>query len=289
MPLILLDGDMLVFRALVGSEREMNWGDHIWTLHTNIPQAWDKLDRRLTEILKQLPERDQPVLVFSGDHNFRKGLEPSYKGNRAGSRKPLGYAEVVEAITTKSAWGHLGPRPQYGVVQIMNLEGDDAMGILATKPGNHGSIIVSDDKDMKTIPGFLWRYAEKQGEGVKREILTITGEEADYWHMFQTLTGDVTDGYRGCPGLGPVLAEEMLKERLKFSKVTKVITRGKNKGTEQSLWEKATSSSPWETVCSCFERAGLSEDDALLQARLARILRWTDWNTQTKEPKLWTP
>ena len=32
------------------------------------------------------------------------------------------------------------------------------MGIIATKPGNEGKVtIVSDDKDMKTIPGRLYR------------------------------------------------------------------------------------------------------------------------------------
>ena len=36
-------------------------------------------------------------------------------------------------------------------------------------------------------------------------------------------------------------------------------------------------------------KAGYTRDDALEQARLARILRWTDWDEKKGEPILWTP
>jgi DNA polymerase-1 len=42
-------------------------------------------------------------------------------------------------------------------------------------------------------------------------------------------------------------------------------------------------------VVSLYAKAGLTEADALRQARLARILRWTDWDNKKKEPILWTP
>jgi hypothetical protein len=41
----------------------------------------------------------------------------------------------------------------------------------------------------------------------------ITEAQADRFHMIQTLTGDVTDGYPGCPGIGPVKAEQILNVR----------------------------------------------------------------------------
>ena len=38
-----------------------------------------------------------------------------------------------------------------------------------------------------------------------------------------------------------------------------------------------------------FEKKGLTEDDALLQARVARILRASDYDFKKKEPIMWTP
>ncbi len=58
-------------------------------------------------------------------------------------------------------------------------------------------IIVSLDKDMKTIPGF--HYNQKHPE---LGIFEVTPKEADEWHLIQTLAGDQTDGYAGCPGIG---------------------------------------------------------------------------------------
>ena len=38
-----------------------------------------------------------------------------------------------------------------------------------------------------------------------------------------------------------------------------------------------------------YEKAGMTEDDALLTARLAYILHDKDYNEKTKEITLWTP
>jgi DNA polymerase-1 len=45
----------------------------------------------------------------------------------------------------------------------------------------------------------------------------------------------------------------------------------------------------WAAVVAAYEKAGLTEQDALTQARLARILRYSDWDNEKKEPILWTP
>src|SRR5262249_40632645 len=131
--------------------------------------------------------------------------------------------------------------------------------ILATSdkiiPGR--KIIVSADKDMKTIPGEHY-------DPNKRElgVVTVSRLEADGYHMMQTLTGDTTDGYTGCPGVGPKKAEKIL-------------------GDEPHLW--------WHRVVEAYDKAGLSEAEALTQARVARILRATDYDFKLKKPILWTP
>jgi len=139
---------------------------------------------------------------------------------------------------------------EYDVIIMPELEADDAMGIYATKLT--GNIIVSPDKDMRQIPGKLYNL---------EDTTTITPEEGARWHLIQTLAGDQTDGYSGVPGIGVKRAE--------------------------TLFNKEGYS--WATVVKAFEDKGLTEEDALLNARLARILTVKDYDSKQKEPRLWTP
>ena len=139
---------------------------------------------------------------------------------------------------------------EYDVCIMPELEADDAMGIYATKLT--GNIIVSPDKDMRQIPGKLYNL---------EDTTTITPEEGAKWHLIQTLAGDQTDGYSGVPGIGVKRAE--------------------------TLFNKEGYS--WTTVVKAFEDKGLTEEDALLNARLARILTVEDYDSKQKEPRLWTP
>ena len=141
-------------------------------------------------------------------------------------------------------------RINYEVIVMKTLEADDAMGIYAT--AHPGNIIVSPDKDMRQIPGKLYNLTD---------TTTITAEDGAKWHMIQTLAGDQTDGYSGVPGIGVKRAE--------------------------TLFEKEGYS--WDTVVKAFKDKGLSEDDALTNARLARILTLDDYDTKRQEPILWTP
>ena len=135
------------------------------------------------------------------------------------------------------------------------LEGDDAMGLLSTKePGRH--VICSTDKDMKQIPGanFNW-YTNTH--------TNITAEEADRFFYTQVLTGDPTDGYAGIPGCGPKKAAKIL--------------------------DGVSNGDSWPVIVGAYEAAGLTEVDALQQARVARILRHPEYNFQEKKVTLWTP
>ena len=139
---------------------------------------------------------------------------------------------------------------EYKVVVKDGLEADDALGIFATKyPGN---VLVSPDKDMRQIPGELYDFKDQS---------TITPEEGAKWHLIQTMAGDNTDGYSGVPGIGVKKAEKIFEER----------------------------GYTWKAVVETFEEKDMTEEDALCNARLARILTADDYNFETKEPILWTP
>lgn len=134
------------------------------------------------------------------------------------------------------------------------IEADDIMGIFATRDVN--TIICSADKDMKTVPSTIWN---------NKDLMKIDRPTADWWFLYQVLVGDTADGYPGAPGIGPKKAEAVLSDR-------------KKPFEEQ-----------WKAVVKAYEGRGLTEADAIKQARLARILRNEDWDAVKKEPILWAP
>ena len=239
--LLLLDTDIFAYQATTSAETEVDLGGDIWSLTMDMQQAKDTFEAAVDGIKERLDTND--VLCCMSDHagNFRKQVWPDYKSNRRKSRKPVGYVAFCDWV-----------RDTYSTATRPMLEADDVMGIIASKPGNEGKVtIVSDDKDMKTIPGRLYRP-------MSDELLEISEADADRYFLTQVLTGDSADGYRGVPGIGPKKAEAILGPR-----------------------------PHWGAVEKAYIDAGLTRDDAIQQARLARILRWSDWHEG--EPMLWTP
>jgi DNA polymerase-1 len=248
---------MYLFQAAQACEVETDWGDDKWTLHSDAADVRRVFDEKIAEFMDQL-KGERPILCFSDPtrRTFRHDLTPTYKAGRKGTRKPLAYAAVRDFyVASKLIKTIIKPR----------LEADDVMGIVSTRaPGKF--IIVSGDKDMQSIPGLLYY----QGE-----LRETTQEQADKYHMMQTLTGDVTDGYPGCPGIGPVKAEQILNVR-------ETVPAGADPAPYQVR-------RMWRAVVEAFVKAKLKPEQALLQARLARILRCSEWDFERSEVKLWQP
>ena len=159
------------------------------------------------------------------------------------------------------------------------------MGILSTHPKliPGKKIIVSEDKDMKTIPGWLFNPKKD------KKPRLISPEEADWWHMLQTMTGDTTDGYKGCPLCGPEKAKEMLESPYILEAYEHVFKSGPRKGMAEVRYRKVPTANLWAGIVSLYEAQGLKERDAITQARVARICRNTDYNFTTKEVIYWNP
>lgn len=282
--ILLIDGDMVAYRVAAAEEKGFELEDGQWVLTADAENGKDNLDT-LLDGWKTALEADHMVLAFTDSRNFRKEVMPSYKSNREGVRKPL----ILGAMRA-----HCEAR--YDCKTVSGLEADDVLGILATHKnlckGYDERVIVTWDKDLRTVPGLHWNPEKGwKGDGKDRApvIDKVSREEADIAFYCQVLSGDAVDGYPGCPGIGKKRAEEIIRSGVAAYPVEEEIKRGPNKGTIRVRWHTKHIPNPWVCAVSHYEKAGLTEEDALQTARVARILHADDYDFKKKEPKLWSP
>lgn len=236
---------MFAYEAASATQRSVDFGDGP-IVQADPSQACAYFDELMTRFQTET-NADKVVIALSCKTRryFRHDIWPDYKGNRKNVVPP-------ESLSTVKAHAE----STYKTYRLPRLEADDVLGILATSDRTikGEKVIVSTDKDMRQIPGLLWNPTK----GYEK----VTKEQGDWWHLYQTLVGDPTDNYPGCPRIGPVKA-----------------TRHLNSPT-RALWEE---------VVKLFDARGLFPEDALVQARVAKILQAENWDRKKQEPILWQP
>lgn len=276
MTTLLIDGDIFAFKCAAAEEHEYDFGG-VYGLQADPENGKYNLDALLESFANKLKASDM-VIALTDHQNFRKEILPTYKANRKNVRRPLILGVLKE---------HL--KKHYHTYIRSKLEADDVLGILATNPKviKGKKIIVSTDKDLKTVPAWHWN-PDTDGLVGSQPIL-ISRDEADAYFYSQILSGDMTDGYRGCPNIGKKRAQEIVAEPFTLEKQEYLLKSGASKGKTRFKWVAKPTDNIWDAIVSHYEKEGLTEQDALIQARCARILRHEDYNYKTKEPILWKP
>ena len=241
---LLIDADWLVYSSCCACEEDTRWNEWQHQLTSDVRECLNCIENRL-DVYKSIAEdKHDIVMCFTSNPTFRHEIFPEYKINRIGKRPPLALKNTINKV-----------KERYECISYPNLEGDDVLGLLATNGKYDNPIIVSVDKDMRSVPCTLLA-----GD----DLELITRRKADRHWMIQALTGDSTDNYFGIDKVGPVTAEKIL---------------GESKTLEQM----------WEKVVAAYEKKKYNFSDAVLNAQLARILRDGDFDYKTGEVSLWTP
>lgn len=249
--IVLIDADIDLYQISQQNQLEVQWDENTITMTSNLANAKTVFDETVAGIVKKV-EADEYILCMTGDNNFRKTAFPDYKSNRKDTRKPMGYKEL-KAYAMENH-----PHKIYD-----NMEADDVMGIMSTKKAPSGVeyVIHSDDKDLKTIPGLIWdRFSKK--------VIKISELEANRFLYTQILTGDVTDGYKGCPSIGK-------KKALKA--LAPCTTEFEMREAVYALYRKE------------YKDEGNAMKEMIKQAGQARILRSTDYDFKNKAVIIWHP
>jgi len=252
---LLLDADIVAYKVAYLSQEDHDFGDTGKGRVLDHDKCIKDCDQIIADYANTL-KADKVLACFTDpDVNFRVQLDPTYKSNRSGTEKP----ELL-------MWAKEYMFSEYPNFIRPRLEADDVMGIIATagdKFVEGEKIIVSEDKDMRTIPAKV--YNPRQPD---LGVLDISKLDAHRFHLWQTVVGDPTDGYPGCPGVGK---------------------GGRFVEYAPDILDAPTALDAWDTVLQAYASKGLTEDDAIHQARMARILQHGDFNYKTKGIRLWTP
>lgn len=248
--LLLIDADILAYKVAAHNEQEYDFGDGGVASVLRPEKVASDIEDAITDWMARLDGDDFKIMLSDPEKNWRKSLDPTYKSNRSGGKRPELLMDVKAYL-----YAH------FASSVVPWLEADDAMGILATSPTlKQRVIIVSEDKDMRTIPGYVY-HPHRDELGVMR----ISKREANRFLLWQTLTGDQTDGYPGCPGIG------------------------KTSPYVEDLMTLTSGRQMWDCVIDAYASKGLTEADALLQARLACICRQANWDSKKRRVRLWNP
>jgi DNA polymerase-1 len=238
-PKLLIDADYFWYRAASSAEEEHEYNADLTVIVGDFKRGKQIVEHELTK-LRQRFNSDDILLFFTDRTNFRKTIDPSYKGNRT-KRKPCGYLKLKN-------WGI----DTYPSLVYPHLEADDVLGIIATNGSVKDFVLISPDKDMAQIPCRIYDLKDEY---------TQTPEKAHRLLYKQCLTGDSTDGYKGCAGVGPKRADQILD---------------KAKGNY------------WQAVVEAFEEAEMTEADAIRNLQLAKILQAENWDVEKQTPILIT-
>jgi DNA polymerase-1 len=248
---ILYDGDIFLYKHCKASEEIFTFGEDLQTIVSDSKEARQKMEIHIASIQKDLEKwLGHPldvVICFSGSDNWRKSYYPPYKALRPGGLKPVSFKAVKDWFIAN-----------YNCKVWLGLEADDVLGILATTDIDD-CIVVSSDKDLRGVPGFLYNHAKD----TVPKLISLA--EADHFHMLQALMGDIVDGYKGCPSYGPKKALQALG------------LPGEHPVPEL-----------WKRVIKAYRACGFDEEYATVQATVARILRKDEWDFELRKC-LWKP
>lgn len=152
-----------------------------------------KLAKNLLLRIEEQTNCDKMRVFLGGVGNFRVPLATlkPYKGNRV-QPKPLHY---------KALWNYLTGK--WGAEAVDDMEAEDMVSIECCKDPEN-TIIVAIDKDLNNTPGTHYNWRSDR-------LFEVTDVEATRNFYNQILMGDSTDNITGCPGIGKVKAEKLLR------------------------------------------------------------------------------
>lgn len=180
-----------------------------WTITYNAVAEAEPLEnalalakRQLVRVMEKLDtdgyKFDRLELFLTGKGNFRETIAKvkPYKGNRLLMEKPVHYQGLRRYLQNR-----------WGALVINGWEADDEVAMQAARHDYDPEevMIVSQDKDLRTVQGLLFNYRKNT-----YELLTPRQALVNFYR--QILVGDQTDNIMGCYRTGEAAAKRLINE-----------------------------------------------------------------------------
>lgn len=291
----IVDADSLLYESASTFETVYDFGPDNQVVEIDEDGAKKHLDRTIKKIVKAMGCTEYKLFV-TGPTNFRYDVLPTYKHNRSKTQKPV----MVDMLKDYVLENH-------PCTKTSKIEADDACTILMSR--HKGKYILGHiDKDLNQVEGLHYNWRTD-------ETYEITYEEGQRFFYKQILQGDSTDGYGGCHLIGGEKADDILNGIQRKGKGEEqyivqndgyvgceayehTLKSGKRKGETEVRWNVVWMDDVWDAIVSHYLKANFNngtleshtdvegaEKLALVQARVARMLRAEEWIDN--EVKLW--
>ena len=218
----------------------------IWVI--NLEEAIATAVDRIEEI-KTATETTDVEIYFTEGRNFRYDLYDMYKGNRLGTRPPVGLSEIKHALLKK-----------YPGEICEEYEADDLVVMLKrTNPDKY--ILCAVDKDvLNSVKGKHFNYYRSEKYNIPMKWQTTSMVKATQFPYKQCMMGDNGDNIPGCPGIGPKRAETIIADLIEPKEM-------------------------WDAVVKTFKSKKLTIKDAIRDMRLVNMHQLTP----DRKVNLWNP
>ena len=231
----LIDADTVAFAACSVHEYEyydIDAGEDKWDI--NLDTALEHATEKVYQILDSTGCQ-KAELYFTSGMNFRYTVDPSYKSNRIGMRKPAGLTELKVKLL-ESFDGQI----------CLNWEADDMVAYLKrTNPDKY--ILCAVDKDvLYSLPGEHFNYYSNEKYKIFPKFEEVNEYDAMIYNFKQAIMGDANDGIPGIKGIGKAKAAKLFGPNL-------------------------TPYQAWLVVKREYERAGMNALDALVTMQLVSM------------------
>lgn len=227
----LVDSDLIAFAVASASDghiyRVINPEDHLLLFehrymkdikawfkdNKNVPTNWliddyepedittvlHSAKKMTTSILEDIGAKEYK-LYLTGEDNFRYKINPLYKANRIGVRKPFHLQNVRDYLVKR-----------WGAKVINGWEADDQIGIdqdTRSPESVKNTVACSIDKDFNCFPGWHYNWPH---HGKDAKLYYVSPDEARFNFYSQVLVGDRTDNIEGIFGMGKKTADKLIK------------------------------------------------------------------------------
>jgi DNA polymerase-1 len=212
-PLLLVDGNNLLFRAYFGFPSRITSRDGLRDL-TGVFGFFALIRVAVRDELTAFPE---VVVVFDGELGSaeRRRVDPAYKAHRPKDDAAL--APIKSLPDVKRGLAAIGVR----WTEEREAEADDVIATVVHAVPDRDILVMSADRDfyqLVTDRVLVLNTAKPRGQRLigPKEIEARYGVPPSAWCDRIALAGDVSDGIKGVRGVGPATAARLLAGGLRL-------------------------------------------------------------------------